>query len=187
MFTRNALCRGIAAALLISASAGVSAAMTTYTYTITGDVQLGNEVMPNAFGLAAGDTVTAYGAFTVDDSTATSGGTVSFEAGSGNTMTIDLNGTLLSALDDANYAVGGVVGPTIEFNAGWTLKDFFYNKDSASIFYSSSLFFDDTVGLVGQWRTDAAVAVVPEAETYALMLAGLGLVGFMARRRARSA
>jgi hypothetical protein len=183
MFTRNALCRGIAAALLISASAGVSAAMTTYTYTITGDVELGSETLPNAFNLAAGDTVTAYGAFTVDDGTATSGGIVSFEAGSGNTMTIDLNGTLLSALDDADYAVGGAVSPTLAFTSGWTLHDFTYNKESASVFYSSSVYFDDTVALVGQWRTDASVAVVPEAETYALMLAGLGLVGFMARRR----
>jgi len=33
----------------------------------------------------------------------------------------------------------------------------------------------------------AAVAVVPEPETYALMLAGLGLVGFVARRRSASA
>ena len=29
----------------------------------------------------------------------------------------------------------------------------------------------------------ATVAAVPEAETYAMMLAGLGLVGFMAKRR----
>jgi hypothetical protein len=43
--------------------------------------------------------------------------------------------------------------------------------------------FDDTDALVGEWRTDASVAVVPEAQTYTLMLAGLGLVGFMARRR----
>jgi hypothetical protein len=27
------------------------------------------------------------------------------------------------------------------------------------------------------------ITAVPEAETYAMMLAGLGLVGFMARRR----
>jgi hypothetical protein len=187
MFTRNALCRGIAAALLISASAGVSAAMTTYTYTITGDVLAGNEVMPNAFGLAAGNTVTAYGTFTVDDSTATSGGIVSFESGSGNTMTIDLNGTLLSAIDDVGYAMVGALSPTLEFTAGWTLYDFSYDKQSANAFYSSFAFFDDTDALLGQWRTDASVAVVPEAEIYALMLAGLGLVGFMARRRSRPA
>jgi hypothetical protein len=30
---------------------------------------------------------------------------------------------------------------------------------------------------------DYTVAAVPEAETYAMMLAGLGLVGFMVRRR----
>jgi len=33
----------------------------------------------------------------------------------------------------------------------------------------------------------ATLAPVPEAETYAMMLAGLGLVGFMARRRRKSA
>jgi hypothetical protein len=33
------------------------------------------------------------------------------------------------------------------------------------------------------WDTSFTVTAVPEAETYALMLAGLGLVGFMARRR----
>ena len=31
--------------------------------------------------------------------------------------------------------------------------------------------------------TDVQIGSVPEPETYALMLAGLGLVGFMARRR----
>jgi len=39
----------------------------------------------------------------------------------------------------------------------------------------------DFVGLT------AVTAPVPEAETYGLMLAGLGLVGFMVRRRTRSA
>lgn len=39
-------------------------------------------------------------------------------------------------------------------------------------------------GLTGNWTlTGTAVTAVPEAETYALMLAGLGLVGFAARRR----
>jgi hypothetical protein len=36
---------------------------------------------------------------------------------------------------------------------------------------------------IGLQITDFTVAAVPEPETYALMLAGLGLVGFVARRR----
>jgi len=31
--------------------------------------------------------------------------------------------------------------------------------------------------------TSSSVTAVPEPETYAMLLAGLGLVGFMARRR----
>lgn len=42
---------------------------------------------------------------------------------------------------------------------------------------------DDTPGLVNVNQTFAAA--VPEPETYALMLAGLGLLGFMARRRSK--
>lgn len=45
-------------------------------------------------------------------------------------------------------------------------------------------------GTGGTWRFDMVTvqaAPVPEPEAYALMLAGLGLVGFMARRRHRAA
>ena len=37
--------------------------------------------------------------------------------------------------------------------------------------------------LQGNTLTYSVAAAVPEAETYAMMLAGLGLVGFMVRRR----
>lgn len=46
-----------------------------------------------------------------------------------------------------------------------------------------------TYGTSGTWRFDMVTvnaAPVPEAETYALMLAGLGLVGFMAARRRKA-
>lgn len=47
-----------------------------------------------------------------------------------------------------------------------------------------------TYGTAGTWRFDMVTvnaAPVPEAETYAMMLAGLGLVGFMAARRRKAA
>lgn len=186
MFKHKALCQGLAAALLISASTGLYAATTTYNYVITGDIFLGDESSPNAFGLTAGDTITAFGTFTVDDSFATSGGTVSFEAGSGNSMTIDLNGTLLSASDALSYPAGAPTGPTIQFTSGWTVYDFFYDKTSSPVFYSSFTQFDDTDSLYGEWQTAASVTAVPEAETYAMMLAGLGLVGLMGAARRKS-
>lgn len=42
-------------------------------------------------------------------------------------------------------------------------------------------------GNIGTWALSGTIAAVPEASTYGMMIAGLGLVGFVARRRARSA
>ncbi len=39
----------------------------------------------------------------------------------------------------------------------------------------------------GKYSADIALAPVPEPETYAMMLAGLGLLGFTARRRKQKA
>jgi hypothetical protein len=35
----------------------------------------------------------------------------------------------------------------------------------------------------GQWRLNLSVAAIPEPETYAMFLAGLGMMGAVARRR----
>ena len=43
--------------------------------------------------------------------------------------------------------------------------------------------FGDVTGSIGGTYDLAAVTYIPEPSTYALMLGGLGLVGFMARRR----
>jgi hypothetical protein len=56
----------------------------------------------------------------------------------------------------------------------------FYSADGAQDTYS---FDTDYLFVVAVRLGDVAVSPIPEPETYALMLAGLGLVGFMARRR----
>jgi len=62
---------------------------------------------------------------------------------------------------------------------------FAYASTAVPGFNSSFQFFDNRLGV---W-TAASAAVVPEAKTYAMMLAGLGLVGWMgaARKKSRQA
>ena len=67
-------------------------------------------------------------------------------------------------------------------NANFAFRVVSVFAPSTSSYFASSP--TATYGTGGTWRFDmVTVAAVPEAETYAMMLAGLGLVGFMVARR----
>ncbi|ODU14180.1 MAG: hypothetical protein ABS91_00500 [Thiobacillus sp. SCN 64-35] len=91
---------------------------------------------------------------------------------------------------NVNYSAGGEQwnGATSFNSAGsvnGALNFYFLTNGNATAAQQASV-----SKYLGQWTFDAttaqltyATAPVPEAETYAMMLAGLGLVGFMAARR----
>lgn len=157
-----------------------SAQAAQVNFTLTGSVIYADS--PNLFLLASGDTVNVTGVF--DDAVLTGGtGTVSFASGSGNSFTVTAGNFTFNEADD----ISGGVYPTLVLNAG-QFDDFNFLADIGTFgYFDSQLGFfdgdDDMFGLVsGSW-TSLSVTPVPEASTYAMMLAGLGLVGWMGARR----
>lgn len=171
MFNRTMLYRGVAAALLISASTSLHADI--FSVSLTGVIDFEGV---NAYGLVAGNSISAVGTFTA----ASDFLTAATSTGSFSSLSIDLNGT--------TFTLGGASAtPTITFANG-ALFDFNYTSTAIPGFNSSGLYFDNinsSDSMIGTW-TAAAVTPVPEAETYAMMLAGLGLVGFMGMARKKS-
>lgn len=167
---------------LMLASPFAFAALVTYNFNISGTVYVGDETFANAYNLTAGETITATGFFTAD--LGTSGnetGTVLFATGSGNSMTIDVNGTLLTASDDTGYGTG--IGPYLTFTSG-TLTDFDFQKTSAPAFNSSFVYFDDFGDLFGAWDSLTLTAVPVPAAVWLFGSGLLGLVGVTRRKTA---
>ena len=64
--------------------------------------------------------------------------------------------------------------------SGWTTQTYTFTASggTSSLFFAGGYQAGDYVGL-----DDVKVTAIPEPETYAMMLAGLGALGFMGRRR----
>jgi hypothetical protein len=78
--------------------------------------------------------------------------------------------------DSANLYVDGVLDPNFTGRSAGGTHDWVQIGSGLS---SATVGYFDNVGI--------AVAAIPEPETYAMLLAGLGLLGFMARRRKHQA
>jgi hypothetical protein len=74
----------------------------------------------------------------------------------------------------------------VDFSINWDPLDVYFGPGNSGMFtiQMDDISFDANGQTVDQnYRIEMVTAPIPEPETYALMLAGLGLVGFMARRR----
>ncbi len=114
-----------------------------------------------------------------------------------------MNETVQYSLDGVNFVTGAQFsgnagdtwfkGRTLDLttvtgannNANLTFRVLASFAPSTSLYAASSP--TGTYGTTGTWRFDmvtaSAVAAVPEPETYAMLMAGLGLIGLVRRRR----
>ncbi len=179
---QKTVCSSILAAGMLFSMSTAQAAL--FNYTITGDVILGDEYGDyNAFGLAAGDTITATGVF--DDSVLSAGtGTILFGSGTGNTLTLNIGSTVFTA---NNHSSGS---PSISLT-NFGLDDFdFYalaGTNGANADFDSYLTgFDDLGSLYGDWQTNVIITPVSAVPVpAAVWLFGSGLIGLagFARRK----
>lgn len=108
--------------------------------------------------------------------------TISFDLGHTSLAPQDVAFALRNATTTLVNSVFSVTG------IGWTHETLSFNVGSSGSYTFS--FLDQNPGAnllhAGPRLDNVTVASVPEPETYAMLLAGLGMVGFMARRRSRA-
>jgi hypothetical protein len=88
---------------------------------------------------------------------------------------VSISGQNLTFLPTSNF--NGVAGDLSSAGKG---RYAFFSAGSSSSFVLNLM---GTAKAGATYSGDVTVTAVPEAETYAMMLGGLGLLGFMARRR----
>jgi hypothetical protein len=125
------------------------------------------------------------GGYTLDGGSAWIAGflkAVDSEGSTGNQLTSNISGSALTGSGGAWTGTAAISLPA----TGWGGADGVVT--SVTLTLSNQLF---ALGAASIWKDGVSLSTVttpvPEAETYAMMLVGLGLVGFMVRRRNRSA
>lgn len=154
--------------LLIAAAALLAASAHAATFSFSGVIDAGP---------LATDNVSFSGSYDVDTSALTG---VGFESLTLSAFSLNflLNDYTLAAGATADYQDGVFLGVSYSFSdASHTL-----NMTSGSLDLSDAYLHYTPAGGI-ESSGSYSVTAVPEPETYALMLGGLGLVGWMARRR----
>jgi len=94
--------------------------------------------------------------------------------------TFDFSVTNTTSLTPANGNFLVVSPPQSRANMNWQERDWLFLANSGT---HTLVFQSTTPGPYGPALDDVGVTLVPEPETYAMLLAGMGLIGFIARRR----
>jgi hypothetical protein len=166
---------------ILTASALAVASLSSLADTGGGplDLSAGNA----SFGrdTASGSFIDTY-SFTLSGSVYITSGTAS-SASSGSSQDLDFSSVFITTAADPGTAV-----LTFDGNLGSDANEF-YSLAPTLLDAGDYLLIVKGVNTPNMASYDGtlAVAAVPEPETYALMLAGFGAMGFMARRRKRNA
>lgn len=93
----------------------------------------------------------------------------------------------------ATFASSNILGAVSLYKADMTPLDSwavggaqFSGSDSWTLAAGSYFYGVSGTGMSGSYSLTSTVAAVPEPETYAMLAAGLGIVGFVASRRRRN-
>lgn len=102
-------------------------------------------------------------------------------------LSLSLSELKLGSIKDIDFTSIKVVDSTNTVVSSWTPAALAtFTLDSLPITSSFSLVLEGSVLKAGHYDLSVTAAAVPEPETYALLLAGVGVVGFTAARRRRS-
>jgi uncharacterized protein YjbJ (UPF0337 family) len=107
---------------------------------------------------------------------------ISLLSGTNYALTFDLAGSQRGSTEVVDVNFGGVLGNySLNSADAFSLKTMSFTPNTSGIYTIS--FQNGGGDNVGALLDNVRVTAVPEPETYAMLLTGLGLMGFIARRR----